>query len=207
LKAMVPMSPYEACSMGLVDQVLPGHGALLDQRIRRQVKELVTGGQPLGGSWKSNVDLSPAGLAMARTKELGEMARDFWSPRSTRYSVRRRDFVRKVKPVRTPLRFASHRRVLGMLDEEEKDDFESVQLYAQRALEKHVKPTVVAVASKLETKSSVIETKELVLPATPPNETSHVDAADEKRDVEPIFSCYFNGATEDAAKEVPVLTV
>ncbi|KAK0250084.1 hypothetical protein LTR91_003532 [Friedmanniomyces endolithicus] len=83
------------------------------------------------GHWKSNVNLSPASLAQTRAQELSEMSKDFWSARSTRYHSRRHDFVRKVKPEQTPLRFATHRRLVhsAQYDEEELDSFDDVEYY------------------------------------------------------------------------------
>lgn len=50
------------------------------------------------------------------------MKKDFWGPRSKRYHKRRFEFVRKVRAVRTPLRFAWHRREeRGNENEDEQD--------------------------------------------------------------------------------------
>lgn len=169
LRDMTPISAYDARSMGVVDHVLPGHGVLLETRIKNHVKAVVrsigmhrgttsttttttphinngsiingtgtiltTNTRYLPGAWKAHADLTGPGLARARATELGEMARDFWSPRSVRYHSRRAAFVRKMKPVATPLRFAEHRRG-GTdtepihMDEEETDDFDSVTYFA-----------------------------------------------------------------------------
>lgn len=160
LRDMTPISAYNARSMGVVDHVLPGTGALLDTRIRNHVKAVVRSigvgrkgaTRYLPGAWKAHADLSPTGLARARAMELGEMARDFWSPRSVRYHERRGAFVRKMKATSTPLRFAKHRRggswsgsaggscggcgggdEAPRLDEEEKDSFDSVEYFASKA--------------------------------------------------------------------------
>ena len=137
LRAMVPMSPYQAQRAGLVDYVFPGSGAQLDGYIESHVEMLLRPGcLAKGGFWKASkgVDLSASGLAKARTMELGEMGRDFWSARSARYHARRFDFVRKIKSSSTPLRFAKHRRNSpGTLhDEEERDDFDDVAVYEKR---------------------------------------------------------------------------
>lgn len=149
LRDMTPISAYNARSMGVVDHVLPGYGALLDTRIRNHVKAVVRSigmgrkgaTRYLPGAWKAHADLTPTGLARARAAELGEMSQDFWSPRSVRYHERRGAFVRKMKVSSTPLRFAKHRRgpsgdaaaAAANLDEEEKDSFDSVEYFASRA--------------------------------------------------------------------------
>jgi enoyl-CoA hydratase/carnithine racemase len=132
---MLPVSAYQAKELGLIDHVLPGSGSSLDSTIRDYI-ELLTSAPYKPGKWKSRVDVSPSGLATARVHELSEMAKDFWSARSERYTSRRRDFVRKVKPGKTPLRFATHRRRDGQLDEEEADSFDDVARYEARALQK-----------------------------------------------------------------------
>ncbi|KAF4448062.1 hypothetical protein F53441_8493 [Fusarium austroafricanum] len=138
LRGMLPMSAYQAKGIGLVDHVLPGSGSILDIRIRYHVRGMsFISYQP--GKWKYRVDVSPSGLARARTQELGEMAKDFWSARSERYTLRRRDFVRKVKPTKTPLRFAGHRRREGQLDEEESDSFDDVAVFEERVIERIMK--------------------------------------------------------------------
>lgn len=133
LRAMAPMTPLEAQRVGLVDYVFPGHGAQLDGYMHAHIALLLQPGCLARGFWKAAVDLSPAALARARAAELAEMARDFWSPRAERYHSRRFDFVRKVKPGRTPGRFAKHRRgEQGLLDEEERDEFDDVSVYRRR---------------------------------------------------------------------------
>ncbi|SPJ79024.1 related to sensor protein hoxX [Fusarium torulosum] len=128
LRDMLPLSASQAREIGLIDHVLPGSGDVLDTRIRDLVQRLIqTPYKP--GIWKSYVDISAFGFTSARTLELSEMAKDFWSTRSQRYTSRRRDFVRKVKPSKTPLRFATHRRRDGMLDEEETDSFDDIATY------------------------------------------------------------------------------
>ncbi|KAF0327854.1 Hydrogenase maturation factor HoxX [Colletotrichum sp. SAR11_59] len=188
LRDMTPLSPADARMMGLVDHTLPGTGALLDTRIRKHVKSLLIAGKPAAAAWKSNVDVSPAGLACARAQELGEMSKDFWSARSQRYHLRRRDFVRKVKAAKTPLRFAIHRRQVDELDEEESDDFDDVVIFERKAratlladkLKEYVENMTSASARK-DTNSS--------------NAAVHARAASEsvsKRDLRPIFSCYYD---------------
>lgn len=125
LRDMLPISAYQAQQIGLVDHVLTGSGPSLDSEVKDSVELLIRTPHKTG-NWKSRVDVSPSGLATARAHELSEMAKDFWSARSERYTSRRRDFVRKIKPTKTPLRFATHRRCKAELDEEETDDFDSV---------------------------------------------------------------------------------
>ncbi|TEA16686.1 Hydrogenase maturation factor HoxX [Colletotrichum sidae] len=187
LRDMTPLSPADARSMGLVDHTLPGTGALLDSRIRKQVKLLLMAGKTGPAAWKNTVDVSAAGLACARAQELGEMSKDFWSARAQRYHLRRRDFVRKVKAAKTPLRFATHRRALGELDEEESDDFDDVVIFERKA-----RATLLADRLK--------EYVENMASSTPRKESQgasalHSRAASEnvsKRDVRPIFSCYYD---------------
>lgn len=189
LRDMLPLSPFRARDVGLVDHVLPGSGQLLDTRIRNHVGAVVRRAdfwyEP--GRWKAGVDVSTAGLAAARAGELGEMARDFWSARSERYHSRRRDFVRKVKAVRTPLRFATHRRGRGEEDEEEGDGFDDVGLFEKRALERAVRQSVL----EIERQKAVV----------PPSPASSRDCFEQDlvpgveigvpRDLGPVFSCYY----------------
>lgn len=133
LRAMTPMSAVQARQVGLVDFLFPGHGDDLDDHIRSHVGLLLKDGAIRRGQWKKNVNTSPAGIALARTKELSEMSKDFWSVRSPRYHVRRFDFVRKVKPTSTPLRFAIHRRRPNTKrDEEETAAFDDLAFYQRR---------------------------------------------------------------------------
>ncbi|PTD07981.1 Hydrogenase maturation factor HoxX [Fusarium culmorum] len=135
LRGMLPISAHRAKEIGLIDHVLPGSGPSLDTRVRDFVESLsCVPYKP--GNWKSRVDVTPSGLATARAHELGEMAKDFWSARSERYTSRRRDFVRKIKSTKTPLRFATHRRREGEVDEEESDAFDDVANYGAMALDK-----------------------------------------------------------------------
>jgi enoyl-CoA hydratase/carnithine racemase len=122
LRDMLPVSAQGAKDIGLVDVVLPGYVEDLDKAIHIHVSNLISTHRTVG-QWNLNIDLSPTALATARANELGEMSKDFWSARSMRYHSRRRDFVRKIKPSKTPLRFAQHRRKDGELDEEETDSF------------------------------------------------------------------------------------
>lgn len=134
LRSMLPMSPNEARSIGLLDHVLPGSGSLLETRIQNHVKAIVCSKKPITASWKSNVNISTQNLALVRATELQEMAKDFYSPRSVRYHSRRRKFVRKMKPTATPLRFASHRRFgNSCIDEEESDNFDNVEWFEAKA--------------------------------------------------------------------------
>ncbi|KAI5204778.1 ClpP/crotonase [Aureobasidium subglaciale] len=135
LRDMLPISAQRAKAIGLVDVVLPGYGDILDKEIHTHISSLISNHQPLG-SWKCELDLSTPALATARMQELAEMAKDFWSARSIRYHSRRRDFVRKIKPTKTPLRFAEHRRKAGELDEEERDDFDLLERFEVSKKEK-----------------------------------------------------------------------
>jgi enoyl-CoA hydratase/carnithine racemase/methionyl-tRNA formyltransferase len=134
LRAMVPLSPLQARQIGLVDFVFPGSGEVLDDHIQTHVALMLKDGIARKGSWKRKLDLSLSALASARADELAEMAKDFWSPRSSRYHTRRSAFVRKAKPTRTPLRFALHRRVQAKLqpDEEETAEFDDLATYQRR---------------------------------------------------------------------------
>jgi enoyl-CoA hydratase/carnithine racemase/methionyl-tRNA formyltransferase len=135
LRAMLPLSPLQARQIGLVDFVFPGSGEVLDDHIQTHVALMLRDGIARKGPWKRKLDLSLSGLALARADELAEMAKDFWSPRSTRYHARRAAFVRKARPTRTPLRFALHRRVQAKLqpDEEETAEFDDIAAYERRA--------------------------------------------------------------------------
>lgn len=135
LSAMMPMSPLQARQNGLVDFVFPGSGAVLDDHIQTHVSIMLKDNVPRKGLWKRNVDLSLPALARARAVELAEMSKDFWSPRAVRYHSRRFDFVRKIKPNCTPLRFASHRRIMATPDEEETSEFDDIEVYKRRAEE------------------------------------------------------------------------
>lgn len=141
LRSMTPLSADDARNMGLVDHVLRIPTELLDSAVRAHVEDMFAPGEqakgpssPRTGAWKANVDTSPAGLALARATELGQMSMDFWSARSERYHSRRTAFVRKAKSAATPLRFASHRRQAGMLDEEERDEFDSIEYFVAKSM-------------------------------------------------------------------------
>ncbi|KAG5997535.1 hypothetical protein E4U52_003813 [Claviceps spartinae] len=148
LRSMTPLSAHDARDMGLVDHVLSQQEQQapspesLDASMRRYIEGLFLSsrdGSPSGvlstrvGAWKQNVDTSPSALALARATELGQMSMDFWSARSERYHTRRADFVRKAKPASTPLRFATHRREQGMLDEEERDEYDSIDWFVEKS--------------------------------------------------------------------------
>jgi enoyl-CoA hydratase/carnithine racemase/methionyl-tRNA formyltransferase len=210
LHDMIPMSPHEACSIGLIDYIIPGTGKVLEERIKNHVSEFVQSIAKVENvlvPWKANVDLSLSALALARTAELNEMAKDFYSSRSVRYHSRRFDFVRKVKPTQTPLRFATHRRIEDGLDEEEKDAFDSVEYFDNLAKEKLLLQAVEEFRASLnpierearrkekkpqllrmKTNAKDIEINGIVMipvrPATPIVE-------DEKK-TEIMFSCYYN---------------
>lgn len=136
LRTMTPISAHQAQVIGLVDFVFPGTGSVLTDYVQSHITYMLKPGILKRGAWKVRADLSPAGLARARAYELGEMSKDFWSARSTRYHLRRFAFVRKVKPSITPLRFAQHRRKQeGVLcyDEEELDSFDSIAHFERAA--------------------------------------------------------------------------
>lgn len=204
LRDMTPISAYNARSMGVVDHVLPGYGALLDTRIRNHVKAVVRSigvgrkgaTRYLPGAWKAHADLSPTGLARARAMELGEMSQDFWSPRSVRYHSRRGAFVRKMKAKSTPLRFAKHRRggsssSLGdeapKLDEEEMDSFDSVEYFASKAA-KEYEAKMAKEAKELASKQP--ETPRQISEAAIGEAVSD-DAAKKLAPTGPIFACYY----------------
>ncbi|KAI5456126.1 hydrogenase maturation factor hoxX [Mariannaea sp. PMI_226] len=138
LRNMLPFSANDAQRVGLVDHVVADYGVDLNGLIRNHVATLIGSIETTPSFWKAGLDLSLTRLARVRAAELGEMAKDFWSPRAIRYHSRRSDFVRKVKPRATPLRFAIHRRVergKECLDEEEKDEFDSIQAYEEKTLQ------------------------------------------------------------------------
>lgn len=184
LRAMMPLSPFEARSIGLVDHVFPGTGHVLEKRIKNHVAVVVKSGKPKPGkiSWKSRADLSQAGMARARATELSEMANDFYSARATRYHSRRFSFVRKVKPTQTPLRFATHRRFDEMcLDEEESDSFDDVGHYERLAEQK----LFAGFLKKME------ESRMLALP-TPTLDKGMVGlSVGEMKNHENLFGCYY----------------
>jgi hypothetical protein len=129
------MSPVQAQQTGLVDFVFPGTGDVLDNHIRAHVSRELHDGVPYQGFWKHGVDLSPPTLALIRVQELAEMSKDLWSPRSVRYHKRRFNFIRKIKPKATPLRFALHRQHSRRKDEEETAEFDDVEAYKIRCEE------------------------------------------------------------------------
>ncbi|CAD0082597.1 unnamed protein product [Aureobasidium vineae] len=177
LRDMLPVSAQQARDIGLVDVVLPGYGESLDAAIHTHVSELVSSNQR-PGHWKRKLDLSPDALALARMNELGEMAKDFWSARSLRYHSRRRDFVRKVKASKTPLRFAQHRRKVGELDEEESDSFDLIETFAM----------LLRKTQEQALQQTIEQLKMQVRRASTPATVSEMD----KRQLELMFSCYYN---------------
>ncbi|KAH7142918.1 hydrogenase maturation factor hoxX [Dactylonectria estremocensis] len=195
LRDMVPVSPFRARDMGLVDHVLPGSGQLLDTRIRNHVRAMIPRAdfQYVPGKWKAGVDVSPSGLAAVRAQELSEMAKDLWSARSERYYSRRRDFVRKIKPVQTPLRFASHRRRGGEEDDEESDAFDDAANFEKRAMERIVQSRLLE-----------MERQKTFTPTSPASSRGPLDCSDQdlimlsnmevgtRRSLGPAFSCYYS---------------
>ncbi|KAI5236596.1 ClpP/crotonase [Aureobasidium subglaciale] len=177
IRDMLPISAQQAKDIGLVDVVLPGHGTSLDEAIHTHVSAIISTRLSLG-IWKRALDLSPLTLATTRMLELAEMAKDFWSPRSLRYHFRRRDFARKIKPSKTPLRFAQHRRKIGELDEEERDDFDLVETFE--------------VMSKKAQEQALWEgTGALGMQARKASHPSIV-AKKEKGKLEMMFACYYS---------------
>ncbi|PPJ54809.1 hypothetical protein CBER1_08425 [Cercospora berteroae] len=201
LTSMTPLSPLQAQSIGLVDYVFPGSGAVLDDYIRSHIAYLLRPGIIKRGHWKNNVDLSPASLAQARAHELGEMSLDFWSPRSTRYHTRRFTFVRKLKATHTPLRFAKHRRALDETrrDEEETENFDSVEYYRKQAEEKLVaslrQALTIEVGHALSQRDAQPVRQDSVVSSIPGIEI--IESEKERRKMEPIFSCYYKAPSEE----------
>ncbi|KAK4553458.1 hypothetical protein LTR86_009515 [Recurvomyces mirabilis] len=201
LRAMKPMSPSQAQGYGLVDFVFPS-GPELDGCIRYHVEMLVKNGDLKRGPWKANVNTSAAALAKARAMELSEMSKDFWSARSVRYHSRRFDFVRKVKPRQTQLRFATHRRLqqgVNMHDEEELDSFDDVSYYEQLAkrlaadaLRDEVRgemSSMVARWAEQEQMERVHRRGSVALQFE--QETARVALPGAERKTETVFSCYY----------------
>lgn len=196
LHDMTPISAYGARSMGVVDHVLPGYGALLETRIRNHVKALVRSMgihrdgavNYLPGAWKAHANVTPMGLAQSRAMELGEMAQDFWSPRSVRYHSRRGAFVRKMKASSTPLRFAKHRRCpegddKPKFDEEETSDFDSVEYFAQKMAQDYERMLEMELMDKLKLKEGSADGAEVG--AAPKGD------APVAKGQGPVFACYY----------------
>jgi len=149
----------------------------LDIAIHAHVSNLVSTHQSVG-QWKIKLDLSPTALATARANELAEMSKDFWSPRSIRYHSRRSNFVRKVKPSKTPLRFAQHRRKAGELDEEETESFDKIETFAILSKE----------MQKQALQQAIEQLKVQARRASTPGTVNERD----RRQMEMMFSCYYN---------------
>lgn len=201
LRAMTPISPLQAQSIGLVDYIFPGSGKILEERIRYHIALLLKPKILTQGSWKASVDLSPASLAHTRALELSEMCKDFWSARSVRYHSRRFDFVRKVKPLQTPLRFATHRRQphSTAYDEEELDSFDDVECYKQLAekqaaagLRDQVREELSALVGRWAEKESKARShRQGSVTLLTEKETAHVALPGVERRTETLFSCYY----------------
>jgi len=190
LRSMTPISPFDARAIGLVDHVLPGSGSALEKRIKSHVAVVVKSGKPTKGIWKTRIELTPSTLAAARAEELDEMSKDFYSARSTRYSTRRFNFVRKVKSMQTPLRFATHRRIdSGMTDEEERDSFDDVDHFEHLA-ERELLSKLVAQLSLTNGDAGKPELLVTKLQALTPPETSP------KSHPDTLFSCYYKPQPE-----------
>lgn len=203
LRSMTPLSPSQAQQVGLVDYVFPGTGDILDDYIRTHVSFLLQPRVLKRGFWKSRVDLSPAALARARALELCEMSKDFWSARSVRYHSRRFDFVRKVKTLRTPLRYARHRRSLDatLFDEEERDEFDDAKYFSLLAEKKALH----LLRQQVRTEMEALKAKENELPVS--RRPSIITLVEEKNlssmvspetgwKVETMFSCYYKPIEE-----------
>jgi enoyl-CoA hydratase/carnithine racemase/methionyl-tRNA formyltransferase len=190
LRDMLPLSAYGARAMGLVDHALPGHGAVLERRVRNHVRAMLASPYT-PGRWKAAVRELP--LAVARAQELGEMAKDFWSPRAERYHSRRREFVRKVRATQTPLRFAAHRRGRGgrLLDEEEADAFDDAAAFERRALERIRAEVERQAAVPLSPTDSGIQMDDAMSPVMGGLGLTRKD----RKDMGPVFTCYYEGAT------------
>lgn len=220
LRSMTPLSANDARDMGLVDFVIPSSSSeSLDAAMRTHVENMFAPGggdceQPMKessspssfsssqhaewGAWKLNADVSQAGLARARAMELGQMSMDFWSARSERYHSRRRDFVRKAKPTSTPLRFAGHRRHKGALDEEERDEFDSMEWFVEKSA-KHLKKDLSDRMYRLLNDFAKPEASPVVVDAAGANKIKIAAAASlVQKDVvvvpasTPLFACYYN---------------
>ncbi|QRW23319.1 enoyl-CoA hydratase/isomerase family protein [Rhizoctonia solani] len=155
LRTMLPMSAVEACKLGLVDEVMKGGGAdCYVGQTKAYVRQLAGERADAISKYRSAPWTRPASeevsvvsltdllisnklathakftrpLVSYRHAELSQMLLDFYhQTRSKRFSERRRAFVRKIAPKTTPLRFATHRRENGKLDEEETDDFDAAE--------------------------------------------------------------------------------
>lgn len=198
LIAMTPLSPLQAQSIGLVDYVFPGTGTILEDYIRTHIAFLLTPGILKKGMWKANIDTSPSALARARSNELSQMALDFWSARSARYHSRRFDFVRKVKASQTPLRFATHRRTFDdtRFDEEESDDFDSVEYFqqqAQRHLIASLRTQLSEEMARLAEEKKKASSNIMAAPAVEKRDSVMADlgVGTVQKNVETIFSCYY----------------
>ena len=187
LRAMTPLSPVQAQRMGLIDYIFPGTGEQLEDYIRSHIRFLLQPACLKRGNWKAGMNLSPSALARARATELSEMSKDFWSARAIRYHARRFDFVRKVKPITTPLRFAKHRRLFDdtRLDIEETDEFDDVEYFRRSAEEQLVANLRDQLRDEMTASrqnSSVVLLKDHALVA--------VDFCGDKK--ENLFGCYYN---------------
>ena len=120
------------------------------------------------------------------------MSLDFWSARSSRYHTRRFAFVRKLKSSTTPLRFAGHRRnnttskVSTNYDEEESDNFDSVEHYRKLAEEKLMADLrIKLLAEQSFQREAAEQAPEIVVSETPAEENKF------EKSMEPIFACYY----------------
>ncbi|PWN51933.1 hypothetical protein IE53DRAFT_373832 [Violaceomyces palustris] len=118
----------------LISRPAPGEKLLREQMLENKEKYLA---YLFAGSKGQNLSLLDNFMAY-RKAELGMMTYDFFHPyRNSRFASRCTNFVRKIVPASTPLRFALHRRFEGpdwdkpegkqpLLDEEEMDAFDSL---------------------------------------------------------------------------------
>ena len=191
LRAMAPMNPLEAQRIGLVDYIFPGTGKELEDYIRSHVSILLQPACLKRGIWKAKVDVSPSALSRVRALELGEMGKDFWSARSVRYHGRRFDFVRKVKPFETPLRFAKHRRQHddSRVDVEETDEFDDVEYFRKFAEERLLARLREQIRDEMETprNMSMVSLKD--------HRCINIDLCAEKK--ESLFGCYYTPVKVD----------
>ena len=183
LRNMLPLSASNAQLIGLIDHVLHDSDKELEISIRQKVATL-TASTP---TWKMNMDLSLSALQTAQANELAEMAKDCWSPRAERFNSRRTAFVCKIKPAATPLRLAAHRRQFGktyLLDDEEKDEFDSVEMYQLRAKQAAEDAACRPVLQHL--MGNVVNVFGKGLRMEP-----SVDSVEDKTQLQMIFPCYY----------------
>ncbi|KAL2629656.1 hypothetical protein R1flu_014342 [Riccia fluitans] len=150
--------------MGLVDHTVPGSGALLDTRMRDLVKSLLSSNEKLApGYWKSSVDITPAGLVHTRAEELGEMSKDFWSPRS---------------------------QSAGDLDEEESDDVDDVLSFERKARAALMAELLKEYMESM--LMTTLPQRSDANHGSAPHHSRRASENVGNRDLRPIFSCYYD---------------